>query len=123
MTKQELAVTTRCKDGDIAIIINETPLCAGNLGRIVHVRGPYQYIDILGLHGWVIKPVNNQKMWVQLRRDPPKAVFDRVYWNNPRCLPDAWLLPLRRPKHLFPLDESVEDVRSNDDPSSREQSR
>ena len=110
MTKQELAVTTRCKDGDIAIIINETPLCAGNLGRFVHVRGPYQYIDILGLHGWVIKPVNNQKMWVQLRRDPPKAVFDRVYWNNPRCLPDAWLLPLRRPKHLFPLDEVIEDV-------------
>ena len=33
MTKQELAVTTRCKDGDIAIIINEPPLCAGNLGR------------------------------------------------------------------------------------------
>ena len=103
-------MTTRCKDGDIAIIINETPLCAGNLGRIVHVRGPYQYIDILGLHGWVIKPVNNQKMWVQLRRDPPKAVFDRVYWNNPRCLPDAWLLPLRRPKHLFPLDEVIEDA-------------
>ena len=85
-------MTTRCKDGDIAIVINEPPLCAGNLGRFVHVRGPYQYIDILGFHGWVIKPVNNQKMWVQLRRDPPKVVFDRVYWNNPRCLPDAWLL-------------------------------
>jgi hypothetical protein len=103
-------MTTRCKDGDIAIIINETPLCAGNLGRIVHVRGPYQYIDILGLHGWVIKPVNNQKLWVLLRRDASKAVLERIYWNNPRCLPDSWLLPLKRPKHLFPLDEVIEDA-------------
>ena len=106
-------MTTRCKDGDIAIIINETSLCAGNLGRIVRVRGPYQYIDTLDLHGWVIKPVDNQKMWIQLRRDPPKALFDRVYWNTPRCLPDAWLLPLRRPEHLFPLDEVIEDAMPN----------
>jgi len=105
MTKKELAMTTRCKDGDIAIIINETPLCAGNLGRIVHLRGPYQYFDVLEHHGWVIKPVNNQKLWVQLSRDASKAVLERIYWNNPRCLPDAWLLPLRSPKHIFPLDE------------------
>ena len=123
MTKKELAMTTRCKDGDIAIIINETPLCAGNLGRIVHVRGPYQYIDILGLHGWIIKPVNNQKLWVQLRRDASKAVLERIYWNNPRCLPDEWLLPLKRPKYLFPIDEVIEDRLPISKASSIEKSR
>jgi hypothetical protein len=122
MTKKELAMTTRCKDGDIAIIINETPLCSGNLGRIVHVRGPYEYNEVLGLHCWVIKPVNNQKVWVQLRRDAFKAVLERIYWNNPRCLPDAWLLPLKRTKYPFLIDDEIE-IRTPKQDSTPEEPR
>lgn len=63
---------------------------------------------MLGLHCWVIKPVKNQKVWVQLRRDVSKTVVERIYWKNPRCLPDAWLLPLKRSKHLFLIDDEIE---------------
>jgi hypothetical protein len=88
-------MTTRCKHGDIAIIINETPQCTGNIGRLVHVRGPYMYLNILQKFGWVIKPVGGKKLWVQLRSNVDHPVLEKIYWNNPRCIPDAWLLPLR----------------------------
>ena len=55
----------RCKHGDLAIIINETPQCRANIGLIVQVRGPMQYIDFLNLQGWRVKPIHHKKVWVE----------------------------------------------------------
>ena len=86
----------RCERGDIAIIINETPKCRGNIGVLVRVRGPYEYLDLFDAYCWTIKPVGNQKMLVQrngLHSDP---VLEYIFWKEPRMLPDKWLLPIRR---------------------------
>jgi hypothetical protein len=94
-------MTLRCKHGDLAIIINETPQCRGNIGLIVQVRGPLKYLGILELYGWTIKPIHNKKLLVQMTKgaDPE---FQAIYWKYPRCIPDAWLLPIR------PTDDDID---------------
>jgi len=87
-------MTWRCKHGDLAIIINETPQCRGNIGLIVQVRGPLKYLEILELCGWTIKPIHNKKLLVQMIKGAA-AEFQAIYWKYPRCIPDAWLLPIR----------------------------
>jgi hypothetical protein len=84
----------RCKHGDLAVIINETPQCRGNIGLIVQVRGPLEHIGILDLYGWRIKPIHNKKVLVQMHKDA-NAEFQTIYWKYPRSIPDAWLLPIR----------------------------
>jgi hypothetical protein len=84
----------RCKHGDLAIIINETPQCRGNIGLIVQVRGPLEYLDIFDLYGWRIKPIHSKKLLVQMAKDAD-AEFQAIFWKYPRCIPDAWLLPIR----------------------------
>jgi hypothetical protein len=46
-----------CKEGDLAVVIDDTPPCAGNIGRIVEVRGPVEH-NFRGLPCWLIKPVS-----------------------------------------------------------------
>ena len=87
-------MTLRCKHGDLAVIINETPQCRVNIGLIVQVRGPLEYLGILDLYGWRIKPIHHKKVWVEMRKST-KAVLQYIYWKYPRCIPDAWLLPIR----------------------------
>jgi hypothetical protein len=87
-------MTWRCKHGDLAVIINETPQCRDNIGLIVQVRGPLEYLGILDLYGWRIKPIHHKKVWVEMRKST-KAELQRIYWKYPRCIPDAWLLPIR----------------------------
>ena len=87
-------MTWRCKHGDLAVIINETPQCIGNIGLIVQVRGPIQYLVNLNLHGWCVKPIHRKKVWVETLKDN-KAELQTIYWKYQRCIPDAWLLPIR----------------------------
>lgn len=87
-------MTWRCKHGDLAVIINETLQCRGNIGLIVQVRGPLEHIGILDLYGWRIKPIHNKKVLVQMHKDAD-AEFQTIYWKYPRSIPDAWLLPIR----------------------------
>ena len=87
-------MTLRCKHGDLAIIINETPECRANIGLIVQVRGPLRYLDILDNYGWRIKPIHKKRIWVEMRGNT-KAELQYIYWKYPRCIPDAWLLPIR----------------------------
>ena len=96
-------MTWRCKHGDLAIIINETPQCRGNIGLIVQVRGPLEYLDMLDLYGWRIKPVHNKKLLVQMAKDAD-AEFQVIYWKYPMCVPDAWLLP------ISPTDGELDDL-------------
>ena len=39
----------RCKDGDIAVIIYDTPSCSDNIGRFVEVRGKPRFDDSYAL--------------------------------------------------------------------------
>jgi len=91
----------RCKHGDLAIIINETPQCRANIGLIVQVRGPIQYIDFLNLQGWRVKPIHHKKVWVETLKNNI-AELQTIYWKYPRCIPDAWLLPIR------PTDDDID---------------
>ena len=82
----------RCREGEIALIIQEEPGGECNIGRAVTVRGP---IRISTDHGptWLIEPVESE----------PWAVreFNGEIWTGPITFdsliehPDAWLLPLR----------------------------
>lgn len=94
-------MTWRCKHGDLAVIINETPQCIANIGTIVQVRGPIKYLDFLKLHGWQIKPIHNKKVLVETLKDNV-AELQSIYWKYPRYIPDAWLLPIR------PTDDDID---------------
>ncbi len=51
-------MTLRCKDGDIAIIVHDTPECADNLGRVVEVKGPPRWGIGYELVCWRIRPIS-----------------------------------------------------------------
>ena len=104
-------MSLRCKHGDLAVIINETPQCRGNIGLIVQVRGPIQYLDFLNLHGWLIKPIHHKKVWVEMRKST-KAELQYIYWKYPRCIPDAWLLPIRPTDDDLDISDAEELLRS-----------
>ena len=86
---------TRCKRGDLAIIINETPKCEANIGRIVRARGPFELMTLYNLYCWSIKPIDNGTLLCQSNHvfEDPVAVY--CEWKNPKFCPDSWLLPIR----------------------------
>jgi hypothetical protein len=67
----------------------------------VQVRGPIQYIDFLNLQGWRVKPIHHKKVWVETLKNNI-AELQTIYWKYPRCIPDAWLLPIR------PTDDDID---------------
>lgn len=85
-------MNTRCKPGDLAIILYDVPSCTANIGRVVKVHGPLA-IDRAGHLTWLIMPVT----------DTPYLEND---WDG-NCIgamrrgelyleqPDAWMLPIR----------------------------
>jgi hypothetical protein len=52
----------RCKDGDLAIIIQDIPGCEKNLGVIVKVIGPVIRHSATSMPCWQIKPVSRRKL-------------------------------------------------------------
>jgi len=44
----------KCRDGDFAVVINDTIDCRQNLGRIVRLRGPVRLLKPSGMLGWRI---------------------------------------------------------------------
>ncbi len=83
----------RCKDGDLAIVIQDEPICAGNVGKLVQVRGPILLNSRLKLMCWLIKPVNRQ-LW-HCARSGGEHYTSYVTWKKQIEHPDSWLLPLR----------------------------
>lgn len=99
---------TRCKPGDLAVIINEVPSCAANIGRIVKVDGPPRIND-RGQVTWLIMPVTDEPYSVN---DDLTGEFLRFMGPDDNDLehPDGWMLPVR----IDDEDESVEDVTAFD---------
>jgi hypothetical protein len=84
---------TRCKPGDLALVIHDTSLCESNIGRFVQVRGPLQMNADLQLRCWLIKPVS-RCTW-RVEETPGQVENQTVFWRSEIEHPDAWLLPIR----------------------------
>ncbi len=52
-------MNARCKHGDLAVVINEYPECAANIGRVVVVSGP-SYINREGMLVWYVNPISSE---------------------------------------------------------------
>ncbi len=93
MLKDPVPGNLRCRDGDIAIIINDTAICSSNIGRVVRVRGPASILIKSQMPGWRIKPVHRRKLAIE----DLDGTFTRELVNWDTCIfhEDAWLLPIR----------------------------
>ncbi len=85
-------MTTRCKPGDLAIIVQDVPGCEDNIGRIVAVRGP-SAIDYKGQLTWLITPLSDEPYIV----DIPAIHGFRVMQVDEDQIehPDDWMVPIR----------------------------
>ena len=84
---------TRCKPGDIAVILYDEPSCLLNVGRLVRIHPTLKLNPSYQLECWLIEPL-----------DPaPWAVskVDGTVYTKPIGLadeiehPDAWMLPIK----------------------------
>ena len=91
MTFQQSAL--RCKDGDLAVVINDTIDCRQNLGHIVQIRGPARMLKQSGMLGWLIKPLH-KKVW-GVTEFNGRSVKELVFWSSGVFHEDAWLMPIR----------------------------
>jgi hypothetical protein len=87
--KQEFIM--RCKDGDLAIIIQDIPGCEKNLGVIVKVIGPVIRHSATSMPCWQIKPVSRRKLWLASYGPIANEFISKM---NPAFHPDPWLLPI-----------------------------
>lgn len=83
----------KCKDGDFAVVVFDTPGCRQNIGRVVQVRGPVRRLKQSGKLGWLIKPIH-KRVWGITELDG-QIVNELVFWKSLVLHPDAWLMPIR----------------------------
>lgn len=83
----------KCKDGDFAVVVFDTPGCSQNIGRVVQVRGPVRILKQSGKLGWLIKPIH-KRVWGITELDG-RIVKELVFWKSWVLHPDAWLMPIR----------------------------
>ena len=91
MTVQSGAL--RCKDGDFAVVINDTIDCRQNIGHIVQIRGLVRMLKQSGMLGWLIKPLH-KRVWGVTEFDG-RSVKELVFWSSGVFHEDAWLMPIR----------------------------
>jgi hypothetical protein len=85
-------MSTRCKPGDLAVILYDIPGCESNIGRIVAVRGPAA-IDYKGQLTWLITPVTPEPYVID---NPATGEFRPMEPGETRIEhPDDWMLPIR----------------------------
>lgn len=94
MKKKEQRMNTRCRSGDIVLVIHDETGCVANVGHVVEVRGPVWIDPELELPCWLIKPVHRHP-WKVLESDG-SIVTEFVHWKSRVRHPDNWLLPLRQ---------------------------
>ena len=104
----ELFENLRCRDGDLAVIIKDTPECHLNIGRIVRVKGPPRKIIKSQMAGWRIRPIRRTVLSVE--ELDGRLVREVVNWNSRVFHEDAWLMPIR-PKEL--IEDCLTESQSN----------
>ena len=84
-------MTLRCKAGDTAVVLHDTPECASNIGRFVRILGSLEFSGNLGKWCWLIVPVGSG-LWMVERggRVSPETVTNRSRVEHP----DDWLKPI-----------------------------
>ena len=80
----------QCKQGDLAIIVDDFDGCKGNIGLIVRVIGPAEIV--LEMTCWQIIPLSGQEMWLV---DNGKAEKALVTPSTQAIQPDKCLSPIR----------------------------
>lgn len=95
----------RCKGGDLAVIIHDTPDCLDNVGRVVEVKGPLTSIN--GMPAWHIRPVSSALYCVT--EFDGSTTRERVTWRGRVAHQDAWMMPIR-PKASDDEDVAVEEL-------------
>ena len=78
----------RCKQGDLAIIVDDFDGCKGNIGLIVKLIGPAEIVVMMGQ----IIPLSGQEMWLV---DEGKAKKALVTPTTQAIHPDKWLSPIK----------------------------
>lgn len=87
-----MTATTRCRPGDLAIILRDDTGYEENIGRIVQVYGPMRRHPHLGAI-WLIVPVTSRPYAV-MTSSGDKRVY-RVSLGNRIEHADAWMMPIR----------------------------
>jgi len=95
---------TRCRAGDLAIVVHEDLRCAHNLGRLVQVTAPAQPTTDAGAPCWRLRPVHAAR-WAAVAPGARRARLHRVNGHRVWQLPDAWLWPLTE-DHIARLEEA-----------------
>lgn len=88
---------TRCRHGDLAIIIKEEVGCESNLGRFVRVSGPKRLDAVQGVT-WLIEPVTSHPFRYRKGGASGVVVVERGHDCRDLEHPDAWMIPVRPPK-------------------------
>ena len=83
----------KCKHGDLALVLYDTPGCEQNIGKVVMVRGPTNLVIQTQMMGWQIKPLFPEPWRVVKRKGGIKS--EVVDWDICVLHEDAWLMPLR----------------------------
>lgn len=84
-------MTMRCKVGDMAIIINEEPSCAENIGKVVEITRSASF-SIFGQVAWNISPAACGSILIVNRLGEVRKMLQG---ETDISLPDAWLQPIR----------------------------
>ena len=94
---------TRCKPGDLAIIISDVPQCADNIGRVVAISGPPTR-DENGHITWLIQPVTPEPYLINNLHDESVRFMG---WQESRIEhPDEWMMPIRPEDQRDEVEES-----------------
>ena len=85
---------TRCRPGDLAMIIKDEVGCEGNIGRFVRVFGPKR---VCLSHGatWLIDPVTSAPYVYMSSASDNRVVLLQHGQKQNIEHPDAWMIPIR----------------------------
>ena len=84
---------TKCKPGDLAIVIRDYDGCDDNVGRIVEVRGLLTFSDCLGPK-WLIE-ARSDHPWQFREGSRIQVTSGRLLFSDYVEHPDGWLHPIR----------------------------
>jgi hypothetical protein len=82
---------TRCKPGDMALVVRDTPACADNVGRLVRIGGPLAFNRSYRKQCWLIEPVVHRPYAVERRGKARRSI---VLFSDRVEHPDCWLVPI-----------------------------
>lgn len=88
-------MSTRCKPGDIAVIVEDFPEREKNIGRLVAIRGP-SAINEMGQITWLITPLTDEPYIVNTRT--PRRFRLMSLWQPNIEHPDSWMTPINQSK-------------------------